>query len=383
MKNIFKRKMLLLLAFVLVFTTPGITAFGETVQKQDTGDIDLVQELNYLGKMLQLIEANYAYDITERDLMDGAMKGLFYNLDEYSNYYTEREFKQLSEELSGDFAGIGVNITRKNGYITVITPLKDTPGYKAGILPGDIIVSVDGVDVTKYTTRDASELIRGVPGTKVKLGIVREGSPSTIYIEVTRQNLEINPIDYEIIENNIGYIKITEFNNHTLENMVKALNDLNKKNIKDIIFDVRNNPGGGLNEVINVLRLLVPKGPIVHVKNSDGKLESYGSFADVPKYNMAVLVNKGSASAAEIFAGAIKDRKLGTIIGTTTFGKGTVQTVIPLTNGGGIKLTIAEYLTANENPVNKVGIEPDIVVEDNLEKDLQLKKAIEVLKNKK
>jgi len=380
MKNIFKRKILFLLVFVLVLTTPGITAFGEAVKTQDAGQINLVQELNYLGKMLQLIKANYPYDITERELMDGAMKGLFYNLDEYSNYYTEREFKQLSEDVSGDFGGIGVNITRKNDYITVITPLKGTPGYKAGILPGDIIVSVDGIDVTKYTTRDVSELIRGEPGTKVNLGIVRADNPNPIYIEIAREKIEINPVDYEILEDNIGYIRITEFNNHTLENIIKVLNNFNKNKVNDIIFDIRNNPGGSLNEVINVLRLIVPKGPIVHVKNSDGSIQTYSAFANVPKYNMAVLVNRGSASAAEIFAGAIKDRKLGTIIGTTTFGKGTVQTLIPLTNGGGIKLTIAEYLTANKNPVNKVGVEPDIVVEDNAEKDLHLIKAIEVLK---
>ncbi len=380
MKNILKKRALVLMAAILVFTMPGTTAFGEAAQVPDTGKVNLVQELKYLGNMLQLIKANYAYDVTERELMDGAMKGLFYNLDEYSNYYTEREFKQLREEITGDFGGIGVNITRKNGYITVITPLNGTPGQKAGILPGDIIVSVDGKDVTKSTTRDASELIRGEPGTKVKLGIMREGNPNPIYIEVERQKIEINPVEYEILDGKIGYIKIGEFNDHALDNVVIALNKLNKEKIKDIIFDVRNNPGGGLNEVVNTLRLIVPKGPIVHVKHSDGRLQTYSAFANVPEYNMVVLTNKGSASAAEIFAGAIKDRKLGTIVGTTTFGKGTVQSLIPLTNGGGIKLTIAEYLTANKNPVNKVGIEPDIVVEDNLEKDLQLKKAIEVIK---
>lgn len=368
------------MAAVLVFAMPGITAFGETAKVPDAEQVNLGQELKYLGNMLKLIKANYAYDVTERELMDGAMKGLFYNLDEYSNYYTEREFKQLREEITGDFGGIGVNITRKNGYITVITPLNGTPGYKAGILPEDIIVSVDGEDVTKFTTRDASELIRGEPGTKVKLGIMREGNPNPIYIEVIRQKIEINPVEYEILDGKIGYIKIGEFNDHALDNVVMALNRLNKEKIKDIIFDVRNNPGGGLNEVVNTLRLVVPKGPIVHVKHSDGRLQTYSAFANVPEYNMVVLTNKGSASAAEIFAGAIKDRKLGTIVGTTTFGKGTVQSLIPLTNGGGIKLTIAEYLTANKNPVNKVGIEPDIIVEDNIEKDLQLKKAIEVIK---
>ncbi len=379
-KNILKKGILFILVFTLIISAPSTLVFGQEVNVQQQQEIDLQQELEFLGNLLKLIKANYAYEVTEKQLIEGAMKGLFYNLDDYSNYYTEEEFKELNEIVSGDFGGIGIHIIEKNGNIEVVTPIKDTPGFKAGIQPGDIIVSVDDADIKGITSKKATELMRGEPGTKVKLGIVREGEPKVLYLDIVRELITINPIEYEILKDNIGYIKITEFNNHTLENVLKAMGHFNINKVDKIIFDVRNNPGGSLSEVINVLRFLVPRGPIVHVKYSDGEIETHYSYNDEVNFKLAVLVNKGSASASEIFAGAIQDTKVGTIIGTTTFGKGTVQTIVPLVNGGGIKLTIAEYLTANQNPVNKIGIKPDIVVENTTKEDLQLKKAIEVLK---
>jgi carboxyl-terminal processing protease len=381
MKNMLKRNIILVLVCGILFTNIGSISYGAAVEtKAGAVEVDIEAEMIFMEKMIEFIDANYYKDVDEREMIDGALKGLFFSLDKHSNYYTKEEFEQLSEDLSGDFGGIGVNITSNAGYITVITPLKGTPGYKAGILPGDIIISVDGEDIEGITTRDASKLIRGEVGTDVRLGILREGTQGALYIDVKREIIEINPIDYEILEDNIGYIRIGEFNNHTYDNIINALYEMDKNKVKDIVFDVRNNPGGSLNEVVRTLRRLVPKGPIVHIKHSDGKLETYKSYNVTPEYNIAVLTNKGSASASEIFAAAIKESGAGTVIGTNTYGKSTVQTLIPLINGGGVKITTAEYLTANKNSVNEIGVEPDIKVEDNMEKDLHLEKAIEILK---
>lgn len=379
-KNIFKKGILFILVFTLIISVPSTLAFSQEENIQQQQETDLQQELEFLGKLLKFVKANYAYEVTEEQLIEGAMKGLFFNLDDYSCYYTNEEFKELNEAVSGDFGGIGIHITDRNGYVIVLTPIKDTPGFKAGIKPEDIIVSVDDVDIKGFTSKQAADIMRGEPGTKVKLGIVREGEQKVLYFNIVRELIKINPIEHEILKDNIGYIKITEFNGHTLENVLKALGEFNTNKVDKVIFDVRNNPGGSLNEVVNVLRFLVPRGPIVHIKYSDGEILTHESYNDELDFKIAVLVNKGSASASEIFAGAIKDTGVGTIIGTTTFGKGTVQSILPLVNGGGIKLTIAEYLTANKNPVNKVGIEPDIIVENKTEEDLQLKKAIQVLK---
>lgn len=379
-KSILRKTVLFVLVFTLVILAPSTSVFGQQESVQQQNEVDLQQDLKLLENLIKFIKLNYPYEVSEEQLIEGAFKGLFSSLDDYSSYYTEEEFKELNETVSGDFAGVGIHITEKNGYITVLTPIEGTPAYKAGIKPNDIIVSVDGIDIKGFTAQKASSLIKGEVGTKVRLGIIREGEPKTLYFDITRELISINPVEFAILEDNIGYIKITEFNNHTLENVLIALKRFNMNKVDKIIFDVRNNPGGSLSEVVNVLRFLVPEGPIVHVKYADGETETYYSYNDEVAFKLAVLVNNGSASASEIFAGAIQDTGVGTIIGTTTYGKGTVQTIIPLVNGGGIKLTIAEYFTPNMNPVNKIGIKPDIVVENTTEKDLQFKKAIEVLK---
>lgn len=342
-------------------------------------EYDLKEGIEYLEDLVKLIKEHFVYEVTDKDLMEGAFKGLFSGLDDYSNYYTEEEFKDLTESLAGNFCGVGVIITEKEGYIVVVSLIENAPASKAGIKPKDIIVSVDDVDVKGFTTSMVSDIIKGEPGTQVKLGISREGEKNTLYFTLIREFIEVNPVEYEILENNIGYIKIKKFNSHALKNATKAITEFESKKVSKVIFDLRNNPGGGLNEVLDILRLIVPEGPLVYIKDSKGNLKSHYSYLKGSRFKLAVLVNEGSASASEIFAGAIQDRGVGTIIGTQTFGKGTVQTIFSLANGAGLKITTAEYLTPNKNPVNKLGIKPDILVENTTVKDLQLKKAIEVL----
>ncbi|SDY69721.1 carboxyl-terminal processing protease [Proteiniborus ethanoligenes] len=384
-KNISKKFLPIILAFTLIIASPSTLALGEVEQPQqmeqaEQQEYNVKEALTFLENLIKFVKLNYAYEVTEEQLVEGAIKGALSVLDGYSSYYTENEFKELNETLSGEFGGIGVHITEKDGYILVVSPIKGTPGFKAGILPEDLIVTVDDVDIKGFTTQKAASLIRGEPGTTVKLGIRRNGEDKLLYFNLTRAIIEINPVEYEILKNNIGYIKITEFNDHALENVIKVLGEFDNNKVKKVIFDLRNNPGGGLNEVLNILRFLIPEGPLVHIRDANENIRTYNSYLDAPKYKLAVLVNGGSASASEIFAGAVQDRGVGTIIGTKTFGKGTVQTVLTLVNGGGLKLTTAEYLTPNKNPVNNVGIEPDIIVENTTEEDLQLKKAIKILK---
>lgn len=373
-RNFFKKLSIFLVINLLIIIFPL-----NPITKAETQ----TKDLNYLKQIIEYIKTNYAGEITEEELIEGAIEGVFNKLDNYSDYYSPEEFKEFNTSVSGNFGGVGIQITEKDGYITVITPIDGTPGARSGIKPGDKIVTVDDIDIKGVTVNRAASLIRGEPGTQVKLGIIREGIDGIIYFNITREMIKINPITYEIMDNGVGYIKISQFNGNTYENLKDILKIFDEKNIEKLIIDLRNNPGGYLDEVINVLQFFVPKGPIVHIKKADGTIETYNSNLEIPKYKLAVLVNGGSASASEIFAGAIQDSKVGIIIGTTTYGKGTVQSVVPLVDGGGMKLTIAEYLTRNKRKVNGVGIKPDIVVENTAEPKVDLSKIPTLDKTRK
>lgn len=362
----FKRTIIFILLMSMTLAL-SLQAYGE--------EAVLDYDLYYFTEIMDLVQKNYRKDISQEELLEGALKGLFYNLDEHSHYYTKEEFEALNEDLNGDFVGIGVYIMEEDGYIKVITPIEGSPAYKAGIKPGDIIQKVDGKDIKNMTTVESSNLMKGKAGTSVKLGIKRGKETKTFTVK--REEVKINPISYEILNKKIGYIKISQFNQYTYTNITKALNQLDKNKVTNIIIDVRDNPGGYLDEVIEICKLFIPEGPIVHIKDRTKNIETYNSGLKKPKYKLVVLVNEYSASASEILAGAVKDRKVGQIVGVTTYGKGTVQQVIPLPYGDGMKLTIAEYLTPNKTSIDGKGIKPDVVVEDE---DQQLKRAVELLK---
>lgn len=361
----------ILLIFSMIFLTfPSWNVYADDTNSTTTQDAIIQEDSDFLGRMMKFIQENYVHDITEEELVEGALKGMFSQLDPYSKYYNEEEYNELKENVSGDFGGLGIIITEKDGYITVISPIEGTPAFKAGIKPEDKIIYVDDIDMRNSTAKKAAELMRGEPGTDVKLGVMREGNEGVLYFTITRDIIKTNPITYKILDDNIGYIKISQFNDNTFLNIYKTLTEFDEKEVKKIIVDLRNNPGGSLNQVIDVARLFIPEGPIVHIKYNNGKIKSYNSFLKKAPYDLAVLVNKGSASASEIFAGAVQDREIGTIIGTTTFGKGTVQKIFSLKRGGGIKITVAEYLTANRRSIDGKGIEPDIMVQ-NIEDEIK------------
>lgn len=335
---------------------------------------------SYLNEILDIIEDHYVEEINREEIKGKDIKEVFNNLDEYSHYYTKEEYSKLMENLGGSLVGIGVYIRAEDGDIKVIEPIKGSPAEKAGLLPGDKILTVDAKSVRGLTADEVIKLITGEEGTTVKLR-VKSGNLIKIR-DVQRKQIVINPVQYQIL-GDIGYIKLDQFTNIAHKEIVKALVHMDKNNISKIILDLRNNPGGYLDQAVDIANLFVPRGPVVHIKYKNRGTITYNSYLKKLNYDLVVLVNENSASASEILAGAIKDRKAGQIVGVTTYGKGTVQEILQLPQEDGIKLTIAEYFSPNMNKINGTGIKPDITVENDNTEDLQLKKALELLSSSK
>jgi len=343
------------------------------------------------------VKENYLRDVDEKKLIDGQLKGMLQSLeDPYSTYMTKEEFESFLQQTSGTYAGIGVVVTPgDDNLITVVSPIEDTPGERAGIKSGDKIIKVNGVEYFGENMDEAVKVMKGEPNTKVSLTILRknrENKNNIFDIEVTREIIRLVTVKSNIIDDDIGYIKITSFDELTYKDFKIELDKLGKRNIKGLIIDLRNNPGGLLNVCADIADELLGEGDIVYTQTKDGKREYLKSDKKMVDYPLVLLVNKGSASASEILAGAVKDHKRGTLIGTTTFGKGVVQRIKDLDDGSGLRLTISEYFTPNGINIHGIGIEPDIVVEltegveeigvNNLKEDNQLRKALEEIKTK-
>lgn len=355
-----KRKILALLLVIVLTLAAVVSADVYTIET--------------LESLMDIIKSDYYKDVDEATLIRGAIDGMFSTLDPHSNYMDPEEFKELTSFTSGEFGGIGVSIEKRDGKITVVAPIEDTPAEKAGLNTGDVIVSVDDTDLKDYTLEKAVTLIKGDPGTKVKLGVIKAGTTEVIYIEITRALIKIEsvkkktPFDRNsedvIKDPRIGYIRLTEFNDNTYDDFKEAIEGYKAEGKKGLIIDLRSNPGGLLSSVIDICKEIIPEGPIVHIDaKGEANDEVYDSTLENPPFKLVVIVNEGSASASEILTGAVKDSKAGVIVGTKTYGKGTVQNIMYLTNGGGIKMTIAEYLTRNKINIDGIGIEPDVVVE--------------------
>lgn len=364
-----KRKIIsLLLALVLI--VPNVV-YGESYLDEPKADIVFFEEI------LNLIQNDYPFEVEESELIDSAIKGMLQSLDDYSDYYTAEEADELFSDITGNFSGIGIYIEEKDGYINIADIIKGQPAENAGLKKDDLIVSVDDNDIKELGIEKASSMIKGESGTTVKLGIKRGGK--NLIFKVKRDNIVINPVSYEIIDASIGYIQLETFNSQSTKEIKNSLKHFDSKGIKKIILDLRDNPGGLFYEAIEISKLFVPKGDIVHQRMKDKDLITYKSYISSGKnYELVVLINENSASASEIVAGAIKDRNAGTLIGTKTFGKGIIQSLIPVTGGSLVKMTTAEYLTPNKISIHGKGISPDIDLE-NTTLDLQLEKAIEVL----
>ncbi|WP_246105327.1 S41 family peptidase [Sporomusa termitida] len=344
---------------------------------------DVISTVRVL-RALQVVKARYVEEVPVETLMAGSIKGMVNSLnDPHSIYMDAKMFKEFMIETEGSFGGVGIVIGTKDKLLTVVAPIEGTPGEKAGIKSGDQILKIDGQDTKDLALDEAVSKIRGPEGSKVVLTILR-GQELQEYT-LTRSNIQIKTVAGRMLENNIGYIRIAMFNENTGNDFIHKLQELEQEGLQSLVLDLRDNPGGLLDESVKVASQFVPKGPVVSVVTRDGHRETHSSHLPAAKYPVAILVNGGSASASEIVAGAAQDTGVGTLIGTKTYGKGSVQTVIRLDEGSAIKLTIAKYLTPKDRAINGVGIEPDIQLEltetqDN--KDIQLDKAVEVLKSK-
>jgi carboxyl-terminal processing protease len=352
-----KRKICLFLAAAMMMFSMSSAAYATELDKEK-----FEQDVDFMEKVIYFVLDNYQYEVSQEDVMNGLYDGFFGILDDYSVYYTPKEYQAMLEDTAGEFSGIGVQIIDVDGQVVVLTPLAKSPAIEAGIKAGDIIKYVDGKDITGLTVNEASMLIRGVEGTKVKIGVVRNGKDITF--DLTRRTIVTSSVEGNIMENNIGYLKVTEFSDNTVKYVKEELAEFDKSNVKKIVIDMRNNGGGTLDAAVDMLNLFVTEGDVVYVDYATGNEDVYTSELKEQKYEIAVLINEGSASATEIFAGAVKYKKEGTIIGTQSFGKGIVQTLYPLVDGSGVKFTTAEYFSVDRTPVHKIGITPDIVVEN-------------------
>lgn len=390
---------IVMLIMIVVVITSLITAYGThrvltnkgSFSKEGTSDLSGLEYT--LARFRSELEKKYIGEINDDELIDGAIKGYVAALgDPYTVYYTKEEMKEIMQETNGNYVGIGIYMTldKEKNVITVIKPMEDSPAEKAGILPGDIIVKVDGEGYTGDQMEEASNRIKGESGTKVKLEILR--GTETKEFEITRQKVLISHITTKVLEGNIGYIAISDFDGGCADEFENKYKKLQEQGIKKLIIDIRSNGGGIVDEAIDILDLITDKDSTLLITTDKNNNEEITKSKKDPTIKMpiVVLTNGYSASASEILAGALKDNKKATIVGTTTYGKGVIQELRQLTDGSGLKITTNEYFTPNHNAINKIGVTPDVEVDLSDEaktkvnltekEDNQLQKAIEVLK---
>jgi len=365
--------------FVIIFIIVLLTAGGYKILADELSPLQNLQNVIYL------IENYYVEDKNLDELIDAAIDGMLNELDPYSYYLSPEEYEEMQIDMEGEFGGIGIVITVRDEKLTIVSPIKNTPGDKADLKAGDIIKAVDGHLTSEMSQQKAVDMMRGEPGTKVILTISREDVDKDFKVEITRDNIEVPNVEYNMETDNIGYLAIYQFANDVGVKTNEAIRDLKSQGAEAIILDLRSNPGGILEESIKVASNFIQEGEIVSVKNREGVTEAYNVDQEIKATDlpMIVLINEGSASASEIVAGAISDYNRGKLLGQRTFGKGTVQTVVPLGDGSALRLTTARYYTPSGNFIHEKGIEPDYKIEydNDDEEDEQKAKAIEILKN--
>ncbi|MBI1810955.1 MAG: S41 family peptidase [Nitrospirae bacterium] len=335
--------------------------------------------LKVFTEVLSLVKKNYVEEVTTKDLVYGAIKGMLNSLDPHSAFMPPEAYKDMQLDTKGEFGGIGIQIGLKDGVLdgvlTVIAPIEDTPAYNAGIKAGDKIIKINGESTRDMGLQDAVSKMRWLKGTSVAITIMREGWKDTKDFTIVRDVIKVKSVKSRVIENNIGYVKLSQFQERTADDLEAALSKLEKQNITSLILDLRNNPGGLLNSAVDVSSQFLPAGKVVvsikgrsgekgEYRTEDGKVSEQEAkkakmFSAIP---MIVLVNQGSASASEIVAGALKDWNRAVILGVQTFGKGSVQSVVPLSDGSGLRLTTARYYTPKGISIQSTGITPDIIV---------------------
>ena len=359
--------------------------------KSFSNENDIYKKIDLFGEVLEKINKEYVDEINQSESMDSAINGLLQSLDPYSAYMSPEIFNEMQTETSGEFGGLGIEVSMESGVVKVISPIDDTPASRAGIKAGDYIVKIEGVQVQGKTLSEAVDLMRGLVGSSIELTVRRRGEKKALTFNLTREIIKIQSVKADLLERDIGYIRLTSFNENSSKQIEDKIEELEKNiNISAYILDLRNNPGGLLSQAISISDFFLDNGEIVSTKSRQPS-ENRKWFAkkgDLTKgKTLIVLINYGSASASEIVAGALKDHKRAIILGENSFGKGSVQSIIPLKNKGAIRLTVAKYYLPSGKSISEVGVSPDIEINEEGEEfriktktDNQLNYAIKLLK---
>jgi carboxyl-terminal processing protease len=360
-----------------------------TFQKSFSENTDLYKKIDLFGEVLEKISKEYVDEVDQSKSMDSAINGLLQSLDPYSAYMTPESFEGMQTETSGEFGGLGIEVGMEAGVVKVISPIDNTPASKAGLKAGDYIVKINNTQVQGKTLMQAVDLMRGPVGSSIEITVRRRGVKKALIFNITREVIQVQSVKSELIDNNIGYIRLTSFNENSSEQIKDKINKLNKnKELKGYILDLRNNPGGLLSQAIKISDFFLENGEIVSTRSRQAS-ENRKWFAKKGDLTngktLIILINYGSASASEIVAGALKDHKRAIILGENSYGKGSVQSIIPLKNRGAIRLTIAKYYLPSGKSISEVGVTPDIEVAEgsddfkfNSETDNQLNFAIKL-----
>lgn len=328
-----------------------------------------VEELRTFSDVFGRIKNDYVEDVEDKVLLENAVRGMLSGLDPHSSYLDQEQFKELQVGTSGEFGGLGIEVGMEDGFVKVIAPIDDTPAQRAGVEAGDLIIRLDDTPVKGLSLNDAVKIMRGKPGTTLRLTIVREGVEQPLKIDIKRDIIKVKSVKQRMLADDFGYVRISQFQSKTAENMVDAVAELRKEAggpLKGLVLDLRNNPGGVLNGAVAVSDAFLKKGLIVYTEGrvNDSKLRFNATPDDIlDNAPLVVLVNQGSASASEIVSGALQDHRRAIIVGNQTFGKGSVQTILPLSNGTAVKLTTARYFTPSGRSIQAEGIKPDIELE--------------------
>ena len=355
-------------AFIVVAST--VVADKPQDQTDQTQQLTMpIQELRAFSEVYERVSRDYVDAVDDKKLLEGAISGMLSSLDPHSAYLPAEEFKDMQESTKGEFGGLGMEVGMEDGFVKVISPIDDTPAEKAGIQAGDLIIKLGDEPVKGKTLSEAVEIMRGKPGSVLKLVIVRKGEDAPISLSIKRAIIKVKSIKQKMLKDDIGYVRVSQFQVRSGPDLVKAVDILEKENgkpLKGLVLDLRNNPGGVLNAAVEVSNAFLNEGLIVYtegrIENSQMRFEAQPGDVMQGK-PIVVLINEGSASASEIVAGALQDQARAIIVGRTSFGKGSVQTLLPLNNGAAIKVTTARYYTPNGRSIQAEGIEPDITVE--------------------
>ena len=360
------------------------------VTESNSSENEIYKKIDLFGEVLEKINKDYVDEVDQSKSMDSAINGLLQSLDPYSSYMSPEILNEMQTETSGEFGGLGIEVTMESGVVKVISPIDDTPASKAGIRAGDYIVKIDNIQVQGKSLSEAVDLMRGPVGSSIELTIRRRGVKKALTFNITREIIEVKSVKSDLLDKNIGYIRLTSFNDNSSEQIRKQIKKLENDNkVNAFILDLRNNPGGLLSQAIKISDFFLENGEIVSTK-SRKKLENRKWFAKkgdiIQGKTLLVLINYGSASASEIVAGALKDHKRAIILGESSYGKGSVQSIIPLKNKGAIRLTVAKYYLPSGKSISEVGVRPDIEINEEgddfrikTKTDNQLNYAIKLL----